>query len=433
MSFTKRIAWQDPLLLLKKVLVNYQENLVFLYSALWQQVSNSRSFLALFPQEKIILENFASLDKIFTNNQKTWFGYFAYENISALEKISFCHNRQSILGQLQSPAVFLQNFGLVLEFNHSKKILIAKSQNQQYLDFILSLTPNDVYCDISPKGDISPKAQNISSNFTDEQYLQAIVDIKQKIQAGDLFQTNLTRKFYGSLDFAINHHLAFNLFAKLMQTSPANYASFAVFDETFVVSASPELFLQANGKNILTQPIKGTIASKKNKKSDLEQQKILQNSSKDKAENLMITDLMRNDLAKVCVANSVQVPKLFELQSYKNLHHLVSSITGKLAHKNSYIKLLQACFPPGSMTGAPKLEAIKVAHQYEQQHRGIYSGCLGFIGKKQLNLAVVIRTLLLQKNQFEFQAGGGITYASDPKQELLEVEIKSSALKNLLS
>jgi len=428
MFFTKRIAWQDPLLLVKKIVANYQENLVFLYSALWQQVANSRSFLALFPQEKIILENFASLDKIFTNNQKTWFGYFAYENISALEKISFCHNRQ-----LQSPAIFLQDFGLVLEFNHSKKIVKASYQNQQYLDFILSLTPNDMSGDIFAKDDISPKAQNIASNFTDEQYLQAIADIKQKIQAGDLFQTNLTRKFYGLLDFAINHRFAFNLFAKLMQVSPANYASFAVFDETFVVSASPELFLQANGKNILTQPIKGTIASKKNKKSDLEQQKILQNSSKDKAENLMITDLMRNDLAKVCVANSVQVPKLFELQSYKNLHHLVSSITGKLAHKNSYIKLLQACFPPGSMTGAPKLEAIKVAHQYEQQHRGIYSGCLGFIGKKQLNLAVVIRTLILQKNQFEFQAGGGITYASDPKQELLEVEIKSSALKKILS
>ncbi len=424
MFISKKIAWHDPLNLVQKVIVNYQQNLVFLYSALWQKVENSKSFLALFPIETIILKNFSQLDVFLQNNQKTWFGYCSYENITDLEKISFSNNHY-----IKTSAVFWQNFGLVLEFNHSKNTVLATYQHPKYLDFILECCKSD----LPPSLKNLPKAQNISANFTKNEYLQAILDIQQKISAGDLFQTNLTQKFYGLLNQNINHSSAFYLFAKLMQISPANYASFAVFNETFIVSASPELFLQAKNQQILSKPIKGTIASKDNQIQDLEQQKILQNSSKDTSENLMITDLMRNDFAKVCIAGSVLVPKLFELQSYKNLHHLVSSITGKLAKKYNYGSLIKACFPPGSMTGAPKIEAIKVAHQYEQQHRGIYSGCLGFIAKNQLNLAVVIRTLILQQNQFEFQAGGAITSASDPLQELLEVEVKISALKILLS
>jgi len=424
MFISKKIAWHNPLNLVQKVLTNYQQNLVFLYSGLWQQIANSKSFLALFPLEKMKLENFSQLDTVLQNNQKTWFGYFSYENISDLENISFANNFH-----IKTPAFVWQNFGLVLEFNHSNNTLLAKYQHQKYLDFILECCKKDLPSTLQHL----PKAQNITANLNQEQYLQAILDIQQKISAGDLFQTNLTQKFSGLLNENINHSSAFSLFAKLMQISPANYASFAVFDETFIVSASPELFLQAKNKQILTKPIKGTIASKDNQHQDLEQQKILQNSNKDKAENLMITDLMRNDLAKVCVPKSVEVPKLFELQSYKNLHHLVSSVVGKLAKKYNYGNLIKACFPPGSMTGAPKLEAIKVAHQHEQQHRGIYSGCLGFIAKNQLNLSVVIRTLILQQNKFEFQAGGGITSASDPLQEVLEVKVKSSALTTLLS
>ena len=424
MFISKKIAWHDPLNLVQKIIANYQQNLVFLYSALWQQVENSKSFLALFPIETMVLKNFSQLDVFLQNNQKTWFGYCSYENITDLENISFACDYY-----IKTPTFFWQNFGLVLEFDHNKKKLLIKYQHQKYLDFILECYKSD----LPPSLKNLPKAQNIATNLDKKQYLQAILDIQHKISAGDLFQTNLTQKFYGLLNQNINYASAFHLFAKLMQISPANYASFAVFNETFVVSASPELFLQAKNQQVLSKPIKGTIASKNNRQQDLEQQKILQNSSKDKSENLMITDLMRNDFAKVCMVNSVLVPKLFELQSYKNLHHLVSTVSGKLAKKYNYGSLIKACFPPGSMTGAPKLEAIKVAHQYERQHRGIYSGCLGFIAKNRLNLAVVIRTLILQQNKFEFQAGGGITSASDPLQEFLEVDVKSSALQELLS
>jgi anthranilate/para-aminobenzoate synthase component I len=424
MFISKKITWHDPLNLVQKVIANYQQNLVFLYSALWQKVDNSKSFLALFPIETMMLNNFSQLDVFLQNNQKTWFGYCSYENIIDLEKISLSNNFY-----IKTTPFFWQNFGLVLEFDHSKKKLLIKYQHQKYLDFILECCKSD----LPPSLKNLPKAQNIITNLNKKQYLQAILDIQQKILAGDLFQTNLTQKFYGLLNQNINHSSAFYLFAKLMQISPANYSSFAVFNETFIISASPELFLEAKNQQVLSKPIKGTIASKDNQQQDLEQQKILQNSSKDIAENLMITDLMRNDLAKVCKASSVLVPKLFELHSYKNLHHLVSSVSGKLAKKYNYGSLIKACFPPGSMTGAPKLEAIKVANQHEKQCRGIYSGCLGFIAKNRLNLAVVIRTLILQQNQFEFQAGGAITYASDPMQEFFEVEVKSSALHKLLS
>jgi anthranilate/para-aminobenzoate synthase component I len=196
MFISKKITWHDPLNLVQKVIANYQQNLVFLYSALWQKVDNSKSFLALFPIETMMLNNFSQLDVLLQNNQKTWFGYCSYENIIDLEKISLSNNFY-----IKTTPFFWQNFGLVLEFDHSKKKLLIKYQHQKYLDFILECCKSD----LPPSLKNLPKAQNIITNLNKKQYLQAILDIQQKILAGDLFQTNLTQKFYGLLNQNINH------------------------------------------------------------------------------------------------------------------------------------------------------------------------------------------------------------------------------------
>jgi para-aminobenzoate synthetase component 1 len=212
-----------------------------------------------------------------------------------------------------------------------------------------------------------------------------------------------------------------------------NYSSFFALDNLFVISASPELFLKVKNKKIISQPIKGTAPRGKNPQEDKKIKESLKNSLKEKAENLMIVDLMRNDFSRFCVAGSVKVQNLFKLSTYQNLHHLSSEIHGKILPELDNVDVLAACFPPGSMTGAPKIKAIEVAANYEKLARGVYSGCIGYFkGNDEMNLAVVIRTAVLQDKKFEFQAGGAITYESEAQKELEEVFVKSRNIKELL-
>jgi para-aminobenzoate synthetase component 1 len=316
------------------------------------------------------------------------------------------------------------NFALILKFDHDKKKLTAIFDNKNNLEQILKWSPS------LEKSNVAIK--NWSSNFTNESYINAILDIKNQIAAGDFYQTNLTRKFFGEFQQKQNHQSNFQLFTRLTELSPANYSAFLKIDENYIISSSPELFLKAKNNRILSRPIKGTAPRDKDLKQDEKNKLNLKKSLKERAENLMIVDLVRNDLARICEAGSVVVKKLFEVISYQNIHHMSSEIHGKIAPNFSAFDAIKSCFPAGSMTGAPKIKAMEIAAKKEKLNRGIYSGSIGLFSKNEINSSVVIRTLILQENKFEFQVGGAITFDSDPKAELEETFNKAKGIAGLL-
>ncbi len=425
--------WIEPLEFAQIIADNYgAEDWVFLYSGLHDVVENSRSYVALFPQKKIVGNDFAAAKKIIEGSDKKWLGYFSYELGSQFE--AMVKTKKSAI---DLPEIYLVNFAVVFEFDHDAKKLTVSFEDEKKLEKALRWTPSDKgMTDAKPSLFVTPSydgVQKIKSNFTDKTYLSAIRSIQKMIARGDFYQTNLTRKFFGKFSKKQTPQTAFQLFADLTKISPANYSAFLQLDKNFIISSSPELFLKIENGKILSRPIKGTAPRGSSAKEDKKNKENLKNSPKERAENLMIVDLVRNDLARICKAGSVEVKKLFEITSYKTIHHMSSEIHGELNEKLSNLDAVRACFPAGSMTGAPKIKAMEVAAKKEKINRGIYSGCIGiFEGKKSANLSVVIRTLVVKEHEFEFQAGGAITFDSSPEAELEEVFSKSKALVKIL-
>lgn len=420
----KTLKYIDPLKLAEIISQNYaQKNWVFLYSALSENVKNSSSFIALFPKEELICDDFLAAKKAVLNSNKKWFGYLSYEVARQFEKLP--KTKKSFI---DLPQIYLMNFSIIFEFNHAEKKLIAHFEDEKLLQKILNWQRKK-----SPENKFFVK--NFDSNFSNNSYLEEIRQIQQMIACGDFYQTNLTRKFFGQFNKKFSSENSFNLFKKLSRLSPGNYMSFLKINDAEIISSSPELFLEIKNNKILSRPIKGTSPRSSSAKEDLANKIFLKNSPKERAENLMIVDLVRNDLARICKAGSVKVKNLFKINSYKTIHHMSSEIVGEIAPKFTIFDAIENSFPAGSMTGAPKIKAMEAAAQKEKLNRGIYSGCIGFIDDKnqQLNLSVVIRTLIISDDKFEFQVGGAITYDSKCESELLETFSKAKAILKLIN
>ena len=416
------LDWINPLDFASKIADNYtNQNWIFRYSGLSEQVPGSISQIALFAQEEIISDNFSEAQNIIQNSDDEWLGYLSYElgqNFETLPK-----TQKSFISL---PKIHFINFGLKFEFNHDKKELIASFHDKKLLDEVLC------YKKRSSKTPQNSNIISIDSNFSDQSYLAAISNIKEMIANGDLYQTNLTRKFFGEFEAKQEQRSSFKMFCDLCELSPANYSSFLKLDDHYIISSSPELFLKVENGKIISRPIKGTTPRSSDPKQDEANKLALQNSEKEKAENLMIVDLVRNDLSRICQAGSIVTHNLFDITSYQNIHHMSSEVEGSILDRFSTFDAIKTCFPPGSMTGAPKIKAINVATDKEQLDRGIYSGAIGSISNEALNLSVVIRTLVLHGKKFEFQVGGAITFGSDPEMELQEIFNKARGILALL-
>lgn len=449
----KQLNWIEPLDLAQKIADNYNaQSWVFLYSGLHDEIKNSRSIIALFPQEELILDNLNQLKKSLSPN-KPWLGYISYEAaeeenkteiswekpLDSIAKTSIAKPLNLQKSFIDLPKIWLLNFALILTFDHDKKLVEALFSKQEQLDEVLNYQEKSY-------AEEENRVTNFASNFSDDQYLQTIEEIRAMILRGDFYQTNLTRKFFGNIDkkssvmnqkssndeAKLNQSDYFKLFTELNQASPANYSSFLNLKDNFVISSSPELFFSIKNNEIISRPIKGTAPRSIDSKQDLQNKENLQNSSKERAENLMIVDLVRNDLSRICKAGSVMVKNLFQVNSYKTLHHMSSEITGEIADNFDIVDCLQATFPAGSMTGAPKIKAMEIIAQKEKIARGVYSGAIGYFSGDEANFSVVIRTLICQKNKFEFQVGGAITYDSQALAELEETMVKAQAIKKIL-
>lgn len=268
----------------------------------------------------------------------------------------------------------------------------------------------------------------LASNLSHDAYAAAFHRVLDYIKAGDCYQINLAQRF--SAPAAGDPWLAYQA---LRVINPAPYSAFLNTPYGTILSASPERFLKIEDRVVETKPIKGTRPRAGHPRLDAELIAELQSSTKDRAENVMIVDLLRNDLSKNCELGSVKVTKLFEVESYATVHHLVSTVTGKLRQERDAFDLLRGCFPGGSITGAPKLRAMQIIEELEPQRRGVYCGAIGYIGcDGNMDLNIAIRTLVYAGGSIRFSAGGGIVADSKLEDEYQETFDKAAAMLKLL-
>ncbi|MCP3387814.1 aminodeoxychorismate synthase component I [Bradyrhizobium sp. CCGB12] len=269
-------------------------------------------------------------------------------------------------------------------------------------------------------------ARSWQSNFSRDAYVAAVERVIDLILAGDIFQANIAQRFSTRLSSPFD---PLDFYCRLRALNPAPFAALLRYGKRIIASSSPERFLKLNGRHVETRPIKGTIARSTDPQDDRRRAEFLLASEKDHAENVMIVDLLRNDLSRACAAHSVEVPTLCSLESYASVHHLVSVVTGKLADDHDAISLLRACFPGGSVTGAPKVRSMEIIADIERVAREVYCGAIGFIGfSGQMDTNIAIRTVTIDDDLVVFHAGGGITAMSDPSTEYDETLAKAQRI-----
>jgi len=269
----------------------------------------------------------------------------------------------------------------------------------------------------------------LRSTFTHRGYLSAVARVREYILAGDIFQANLSQRFQAPLS-----ETPVALYRRLRRSNPAAFGAYLDFGEVQVLSASPERFLKVSGNGVETRPIKGTRPRGLGPMHDALLGQVLTESEKDRAENVMIVDLLRNDLSRVCVPGTVLVPELFALEQHPTVHHLVSTVVGELEPGRDPVDLLRATLPGGSITGAPKVRAMEIIAELEPTRRGIYCGSLGYLSVTgDMDTSIAIRTAVVQKGTVYFQAGGGIVADSEPEAEYRETLDKARGIIRALA
>ncbi|WP_375454721.1 aminodeoxychorismate synthase component I [uncultured Methylobacterium sp.] len=262
------------------------------------------------------------------------------------------------------------------------------------------------------------------SNFSRDRYEAAVRTVKDYIRAGDIYQANIAQRFTAALPRDFD---PFAFYRRLRETNPATFGAYLECDGLRIASSSPERFLKLDGRQVETRPIKGTVARSPDPAEDAARAARLLADPKERAENTMIVDLLRNDLSRVCAPGSVHVPVLCGLESYAGIHHLVSVVTGTLRQGLDGLDLLEKTFPGGSITGAPKLRAMDIITEIEGDARELYCGAIGRIGfDGSLDTAIAIRTVFMDGATAVLQAGGGVTLLSDPTAEYDETLTKAA-------
>lgn len=410
------LPWQSPLELARSVDAT-GDVYVLLYSGLPTAYSGRRSFLAFDLAEHIHAADFDRLESVLSTDkapfENAWFGYLGYGLKNCLENLT-----ADATGSFSLPALQMARFRNILAFDHQSQRLEFWSEDQKAPDF---------FSEKRPVTSTEFTVNTISSNMSREEYLEKVNTVLEHIRRGNVYQSNLTRKFFGSFDQPVN---PLSIFERLSRLSPAPYSAFLKFGSTCILSSSPEQFLTMDAEGRTTsRPIKGTISRSPDRKEDEKLRGQLAKSAKDRAENLMIVDLMRNDFSRGAMTGSIKVDDLFEINSFATIHHMASTVRGRRRADISPLSFVKNCFPPGSMTGTPKIRAMELCSHLEGIGRGVYSGAIGwFGGDGSIDLSVVIRTLLIQNRQFEFQVGGGIVADSTPEGEWLETLAKTQGI-----
>jgi len=272
----------------------------------------------------------------------------------------------------------------------------------------------------------------IANRISKEDYINTVQKLRYHILRGDCYEINFCQEFFA--DDAVIEPL--QVYHKLVKLSPNPFAALYKVNDKFCICASPERYLKREGNKIISQPIKGT--SKRdlaNATTDLQNKNYLTSNQKEKSENVMVVDLVRNDLSKVCKEGTVKVEELFGVYSFPQVHQMISTISGEVKDDINWVDIIKATFPMGSMTGAPKKRVMELIEQYEQTRRGLFAGAIGYIKPNgDFDFNVVIRSIFYNAadKYLSFQAGGGITFYSDAEQEYEESLLKAAAMRKVL-
>ncbi len=353
-------------------------------------------------------------------------GYFAYDLGRVVEKLP---SRAQQLPISQAMMVGIYDWAVVVDHRKQTAAVVSYAcyeETQQQWDelcqrVLLIIQSKHVPTDFKV-------LTNVNSNMDYAYYSQAFERIKAYIQAGDCYQVNLAQRFSAACEGS-----AWQAYLVLRKLSAAPFMAYMHFGDFQVLSASPERFLQIVDDHVETRPIKGTRPRDEEPSIDLANAEQLQNSTKDRAENLMIVDLLRNDISKHCATGTVRADKLFQLQSFSNVHHLVSIVTGQLETDKTAIDLLHGAFPGGSITGAPKLRSMEIIEELEPHRRGVYCGSIGYIGfDGNMDTNITIRTVVIADGEISFYAGGGIVADSELEKEYNETLDKAANMLALL-
>ncbi|OPL08892.1 MAG: hypothetical protein AVO33_08225 [delta proteobacterium ML8_F1] len=271
--------------------------------------------------------------------------------------------------------------------------------------------------------------EELAGNFKRLDYLQAIASIKEYIRQGEIYQANMTQRFGARFKGE-----PFELYERLRRENPAPFSAFARMGDTLILSSSPERLIEVRDSTITTRPIKGTVPRGETPEEDESMKRTLLASEKDRAELLMIVDLERNDLGRICQPGTVAVPELFKIETYATVHHLVATVTGRLRETAGIRKIIEGVFPGGSITGAPKIRAMEIIDELEPTRRNIYTGSLGYIDfSGDMDLNILIRTLVAREGRVQFQVGGGIVWDSIEAAEYQETLDKGKSLFKVLN
>ncbi|TAN67791.1 MAG: aminodeoxychorismate synthase component I [Methylobacter sp.] len=350
-------------------------------------------------------------------------GYFSYDLARRLEVLPVVAQDAEHIAEM---AVGIYPWAVVVDHYLQKSYLVGHCEQQKWQDLIRQFSQTN-----SPKGQDDQAFKvvgEITSNMDKDSYVRAFNRIKHYLKEGDCYQVNLAQRFVAACQG--DPWTAYQILRKL---NAAPFSCYLNLPEVQILSSSPERFLKLTGGVVETKPIKGTRPRKQDYAENQQQIKNLEASSKDRAENLMIVDLLRNDISKTCKSGSVKVPLLFDVESYATVHHLVSTVTGILADNQHALDLLKSCFPGGSITGAPKIRAMEIIEELEPNRRGVYCGAIGYIGfNGNMDTNIAIRTLVHSENTIRFWAGGGIVNDSVAEEEYQESFDKAAAMLDLL-
>lgn len=354
-------------------------------------------------------------------------GYFGYDLGRRVEKVAStaCHD-------IRSPdmAVGIYDWALIADHQARRLYLVAPEGSNR----LAWLQAHKRAFELKHKTNISQHKPPFaltspwSANMTKAAYCNKFNQVQEYLLSGDCYQINLAQRFQASYQGD-----EWQAYLRLEQTNGAPFSGFIRTPESCVLSVSPERFLQHNQGYIETKPIKGTRPRAEDEQQDKRNANELQNADKDRSENLMIVDLLRNDIGRVAKPGSVRVPKLFDIESFPAVHHLVSTVTGELDDRYSSTDLLRACFPGGSITGAPKIRAMEIIEELEPHRRSVYCGSIGYISRcGRMDTSITIRTLISQANTLFAWAGGGIVADSHADSEYQETLDKLSKILPIL-
>lgn len=356
----------------------------------------------------------------FISKRHNWiFGHLAYDLKNEIEQ-----SDSSNADHVQFPDLFFFEPEILIRFDKKEMIIESRGQDeQQILQEILAASESKPHAN---------RSIPILNRIQKHEYISIIEKLKQHILRGDCYEINFCQEFYAenvSIDPVA-------VYRELSVISPNPFSAFYRLNDQYLLCASPERFLQKRGNKIVSQPIKGTYRRMFDAHEDDQQRKKLFNSSKERSENVMVVDLVRNDLSKICGEGTVKPDELYGIYSFPQVHQMISTISGDLREDISFAEIIRATFPMGSMTGAPKKKVLELIEKYEKTKRGIFSGAVGYITPgNDFDFNVVIRSIMYNaRNRYvSFQTGSAITFYSDAEKEWEECLLKAHALMQALN